>query len=136
MWSENESMMKSIPQKGQLLKSFIPIVNFSTRFRKDDYNMPYWRLKESIFLRTFFVFGTLILGQSFGMGVLIIIAVRVILLLLNIDIVPLSMKKALNSYFSCNPGEITSYLFAPIISKITKIDYETVFQREKTKYIQ
>lgn len=136
MRSENESIMQKIPQKGQLLKSFIPVVNFSTRFRKDEYNMPYWWLKESVFLRTFFVFGTLILGQSFGVGVLIIISVRIMMLLLNIDIVPLSMKKALNFSFSCNPGEITSYLFAPIISKLKKIDYETVLQREKAKYLQ
>ena len=136
MWSENESIMQKIPQKGQLLKSFIPIINFSIRFRKDDYSMPYWRLKESIFLRTFFVFGTLLLGQSFGVGVLIIIAARILMLLLNIDIVPLSMKKALNSCFSCNSGEITSYLFAPIISKIKKIDYEIVLQKEKDKYVK
>jgi hypothetical protein len=65
--------------------------------------MPYRRLKESVLLRTFFIFGTLLLGNSFGMGVLIIIAVRIILLMLNVDIVPLSMKKAINSTFSCNP---------------------------------
>lgn len=135
MRSENESIVQNIPQKGQLLKSFIPIINFSSRFRKEDYNMPYWRLKESVLLRTFFIFGTLLLGQSFGIWVLIIIAVRVIMLLLNIDIIPLSMKKALNSCFLCNPGEMMSYLSAPIVSKIKKIDYESVLQMGKDKYI-
>jgi hypothetical protein len=55
----------------------------------------------------------------------------VILLLLNIDIVPLSMKKTINSLFSCNPGEIFAYFFAPIVSKFKKTDYKTVLQAQK-----
>jgi len=136
MRGENESIMQSIPQKGQVFKSFMPILNFSIRFRKDNYNMPYRWLKESVFLWTFFIFGTLILGQSFGVGILIIIAARMIMLLLNIDIIPLSMKKELNSRFTCNPGELMAYLSAPVISKLKKIDYNTVLQKQKDKYVQ
>ena len=136
MRNENESIMQKIPQKGLLLKVFMPIVNFAIWFDKKDYNMPYRRLKESILLRTAFIFGTLILGPSLGVGILIILAVRIIMLLLNIDIIPISMKKAVNSLFLCNPWEMMSYISAPIFSKLKKIDYETALKTEKEKYLQ
>ena len=55
---------------------------------------------------------------------------------MNIDIVPLSMKKCVNLSFSCNPSEIIAYITAPIISKLTKKDKEIVLQEEKMKYAQ
>ena len=136
MRNDNESVVQNIPHKWLVLKAYMPIINFVIRFRQENYNMPYWWLKESILLRTFFIFWTLFLWNSFGMWVLIIIAVRIILLMLNVDIVPLSMKKAINSKFSCNPWEILAYLFAPIVSKIRKTDYETVLQARKQEYQQ
>jgi len=136
MRGPNESVNQNIQHKWLLLKSYTPIMNFILRFRQENYNMPYRRLKESILLRTFFIFWTLLLWNSFWMWVLIIIAVRVILLLINIDIVPLSMKKTINSLFSCNPWEIFAYFFAPIVSKIKKIDYETILQAQKQWYAQ
>ena len=136
MRGPNESVNQNIQHKWLLLKSYTPIMNFILRFRQENYNMPYRRLKESILLRTFFIFWTLFLWNSFGMWVLIIIAIRVILLLINIDIVPLSMKKTINSLFSCNPWEIFAYFFAPIVSKIKKIDYETILQAQKQWYAQ
>jgi hypothetical protein len=98
--------------------------------------MPYRWLKESILLRTIFVFWTLLLWNSFWLGVLIIILVRVALLLLNVDIIPVSMKKAINSIFSCVPWEVMAYISAPIVSKIRKADYETVLQARKQWYAQ
>lgn len=136
MWSENESIMQKIPHKWQLLKAYIPIINFILRFRQENYNMPYRRLKESILLRTSFIFWTLLLGNSLWLGILIIIVVRVVLLILNIDIVPISMKKAINSTFLCNPWEMMAYVSAPIASKIKKSDYETTLQTNKLWYAQ
>ena len=136
MWGENEPIMQEIQHKWQILKVYTPIINFILRFRQENYNMPYRWMKESILLRTFFIFWTLLLWNSFGMWVLIIIAVRVILLLLNVDIVPLSMKKTINSLFLCNPWEIFAYIFAPIVSKIKKSDYETILQARKEWYMQ
>lgn len=136
MRGPNESLTQNIQHKWLILKSYIPILNYAMWFRLQEYNMPYWRLKESTLLRTFFIFWTLLLGSSFWMGVLIIIAVRIILLMLNVDIVPLSMKKAINSTFSCNPSEMFAYLFAPIVSKLRKVDYETVLEARKQWYMQ
>lgn len=136
MWGPNESINQNIQNKWLLIKAYTPIMNFILRFRQENYNMPYRRLKESILLRTFFIFWTLLLWNSFGMWVLIMIAVRVVLLLMNIDIVPLSMKKTINSLFSCNPWEIFAYIFAPIVSKIKKVDYETILQARKQWYAQ
>ena len=136
MRGPNESVNQNIQHKWLLLKSYTPIMNFILRFRQENYNMPYRRLKESILLRTFFIFWTLLLWNSFWMWFLIIISVRVVLLLINIDIVPLSMKKTINSLFSCNPWEIFAYFFAPIVSKIKKIDYETILQTQKQWYAQ
>ena len=134
MRNKDESIMQKIQHKGQLIKAYTPILNFVLRFRQENYDMPYRRLKESILLRTFFIFWTLFLWNSFWMWILIIIAVRIILLLLNIDIIPISMKKAINSKFSCNPWEIFAYFFAPMISKLKKSDCETVLQEMKLWY--
>ena len=136
MRKSDETIMQHIQHKDQILKSYTPIWNFSLWFRHENYTMPYRWLKESILIRTFFIFGTLALGSSFWIGVLIIIAVRVILLLINIDIIPISMKKLINTSFSCNPWEIMAYISSPIISKIKKVDYETILQQEKNKYSQ
>ena len=136
MRGPNESLNQNIQHKWLILKSYTPILNFILRFRQENYNMPYRWLKESILLRTFFIFWTLLLWNSFGMWILIIIAIRIILLMINIDIVPLSMKKAINSTFSCNPWEMFAYIFAPIVAKIKKSDYETILLARKQWYQQ
>lgn len=136
MWMDGESLKQNIQHKWQLMKAYTPVMNFILRFRQENYNMPYRWLKESVLLRTFFIFGTLLLWNSFWIGVLVFIAIRVILLLLNVDIIPLSVKKATNSIFSCNPWEIFSYVFSPIVSKFRKLDYETVLQAGKQWYMQ
>jgi len=136
MRKENETLMQNIQHKEQVIKAYTPVLNFILWFRQENYSMPYRWLKESILLRTVFVFGTLLLWNSFWLGVLIIILVRVSLLLLNVDIIPVSMKKAINSIFSCVPWEVMAYISAPIVSKIRKADYETVLQARKQWYAQ
>jgi hypothetical protein len=136
MWKSDEKIVYNIQHKDQILKSYTPILNYFLRFRQADYSMPYRWLKESILLRTCFIFWTLLLWTSFWIWILVIILVRVILLLLNVDIIPLSMKKAINNSFSCNPWEIFAYIFAPIVSKIKRFDYETVLQARKSQYAQ
>lgn len=136
MRKENETLMQNIQHKNQVIKAYTPVLNFILWFRQENYSMPYRWLKESILLRTVFVFGTLLLWNSFWLGVLIIILVRVSLLLLNVDIIPVSMKKAINSIFSCVPWEVMAYISAPIVSKIRKADYETVLQARKQWYAQ
>ena len=133
---DNESMRQNVQHKWQLIKSYTPVVNFILRFRQENYNMPYRRLKESILLRTIFIFGALLLWDPFWIGVLVFILIRVCLLLLNVDIIPLNVKKVINSTFSCNPWEMFSYLFSPIISKIRKLDCETILQAKKQWYMQ
>ena len=118
------------------MKAYTPILNFFSWFRQNNYDMPYRWLKESILLWTIFIFWTLLFKTHFWIGVLIFIALRIILLLINIDIIPINIKKAINSIFSCNPWEITAYIFAPITSKIKKSDYKTVLQDKKLWYMQ
>ncbi len=136
MWMWNESVIQDIQHKWQLIKSYTPIVNFILWFRQENYNMPYRWLKESVLMRTFFIFWTLLLWNVFWIWILIFIAIRVWLLLLNVDIIPLGVKKAINLIFSCNPWEMFSYIFAPIVSKFKKLDYETVLQAKKQSYMQ
>lgn len=136
MWGKDESIMQNIQNKWNLLKSFLPIENFVLRFRQKDYNMPYRWLKESVFLWTNFIIRTLLFWNSAGIWILIIIFVRVLLLLINIDIIPMSMKKWLNNLFSCNPTEIFAHISAPIISTIKKSDLPLTLQTEKQKYAQ
>ena len=136
MWMWEESPKQNIQHKWQLIKAYTPIMNFMLRFHKENYNMPYRWLKESILLRTLFIFGALLLWNSFWVGVLAFIVIRITLLLLNIDIIPLSVKRAINSLFSCNPWEAFAYIFSPIVSKIKKTDYETTLQNRKQSYMQ
>jgi len=136
MRKEEETLTANIQHKWQLLKAYIPIVNFVLWFRQENYNMPYRWLKESILLRTIFIFWTLLLWNSFGIWVVSFIVVRIVLLMMNIDIIPLSMKKAINSLFSCNPWEIVAYIFALIVSKIKNVDYVTILQARKQSYAQ
>ena len=111
MRKSDEKIVYNIQHKDQILKSYTPILNFSLRFRQNDYTTPYRWLKESILLWTCFIFWTLLLWNSFWLWILVIILVRFALLLLNVDIIPLSMKKAINNSFSCNPWEIFAYVF-------------------------
>ena len=136
MWWPNESINQEIHQKWQILKAYTPIINFILRFRQENYNMPYRWLKESILLRTCFIFGTLLFWSTFWIGVFAVIAIRLILLMLNMDIIPLSIKKSINSLFSCNPWEICAYIFAPIISAVKKADYNTILHARKQWYAQ
>lgn len=136
MRKSDENIVTDIQHKWQLLKAYIPFANFVFWFRQENYNMPYRWLKESILLRTVYIFWTLLLWNYFWIGVLCVIIIRVGLLMMNIDIIPLSMKKAINSIFSCNPWEITAYLFAIIISKIKNTDYNTILQVRKQSYSQ
>ena len=136
MRNSDESIMQNIQHKNLLAKSYVPGLNFSLWFRQEEYGMPYWRLKESILLWTCFIFGTLLLWSSLGVWILVIIVVRFVLLLMNIDIVPLSMKRSVNSAFSCNPSEIFAYLTSPIIAKFRKREKAEVLLEEKAKYAQ
>ena len=136
MRKEDEKIRQDIQNKKQLFKAYIPILNFKYWFHQESYNMPYRWLKESVFLRTIFIFWTLLFWNWIWLTILLIIALRVILLLSNIDIIPLNVKKAINQSFLCNPWEIISYFTAHIISKIKKIDYVAVLETEKQKYQQ
>jgi len=136
MRKSDETLKTNIQHKWQLLKVYTPIINFILWFRQENYNMPYRWLKESILLWSIFIFGTLLLWNYFWIWVVSVIVVRVGLLMMNIDIIPLSMKKAINSLFSCNPWEISAYIFAPIVSKIKHVEYETVLEARKQSYAQ
>ena len=136
MRKSDETLTTNIQHKWQLVKVYLPVRNFILWFRQENYNMPYRWLKESILLRTVFIFWTLLLWNSFWIWAFGVIVVRVVLLMMNIDIIPLSMKKAINSLFLCNPWEISAYIFAPIVSKIKKADYTTVLQAKKQSYAQ
>ena len=136
MWSKWESIMQKIPHKWQIIKAYIPLLNYYQWFSLQDYSKPYRWLKESVLLRTCFIFWTLLLWSMFWIWALIVIGVRVILLMLNIDVVPINMKKAINESFLCNPWEITWYAIAPGIAKLKKMDGEEVLKIQKERYAQ
>ena len=136
MRSDNESIITEVQDKWLILKSYIPLANFIVWFQKPDYDKSYRWLKESVLWRTLFIFGTLLFWKTFGIWVLIVMLIRVILLLFNIDIIPVGIKRAINSGFSCNPSEFFAYLFAPIISKIKRYDYEKILEARKSEYAQ
>lgn len=136
MRNENEKIRQEIPNKKQVLKAYTPILNFKFWFHQDNYNMPYRWLKESIFLRTIFLFWTLLLWSKIWLVIFLVIIFRLVLLFMNIDIIPLNVKKAINWLFLCNPSEIISYFTSYIISKLKNTDYETTLKTEKQKYQQ
>lgn len=132
--ASQESPIQNIQHKGQIFRVFIPIINFSLRYRQNDYSKPYRWLKESALLRTIFIFWTLIFWTYFWIVVLWVILIRFILVLCNVDVVPLSVKKALNSTFICNPEEMISYLSALLNAKRKQIEYNIALAKEKEKY--
>jgi len=136
MWEPNEMIVQKIKNKWQILKSYTPIINYYLWFRQKDYNTPYWWLKESILLRTIFIFWTILFWNAVWLWILIIILVRVMLLMLNLDIIPLSLKKSINEWFLCNPEETITYVSASIVSRIKRADYESILNREKLSYQQ
>ena len=136
MRKEDEKIKQNITNKKQLLKAYLPILNFKYWFHQENYNMPYRWLKESILLRTIFVFWTLLFWNGIGLTIFLVIVTRIILLLANIDVIPLNAKKAINQLFLCNPWEIMPYFSAYIISKLKNIDYKTSLESEKQKYQQ
>ena len=136
MRKEDEKIKQNITNKKQLLKAYLPILNFKYWFHQENYNMPYRWLKESILLRTIFVFWTLLFWNGIGLTIFLVIVTRIILLLANIDVIPLNVKKAINQLFLCNPWEIMSYFSAYTISKLKNIDYKTSLESEKQKYQQ
>ena len=136
MRESNERAVQKIQNKWQILKSYMPIVNYYIRFKQKDYETPYWWLKESVLLRTIFIFWALLFWNMVWLWILIIILIRVILLLLNVDFLPLSIKKSINEWFLCNPEEIMAYISASVISKIKKNDYENTLYVEKLSYQQ
>ena len=136
MRKEDEKIKQNITNKKQLLKAYLPILNFKYWFHQENYNMPYRWLKESILLRTIFVFWTLLFWNGIGLTIFLVIVIRIILLLANIDVIPLNVKKAINQLFLCNPWEIMSYFSAYTISKLKNIDYKTSLESEKQKYQQ
>lgn len=136
LWWENESIIQNIQNKWLLLKSFLPIINFYMWFKQDNYTKTYRWLKESIFLWSLFIFCTLLFWNSIWMIILIFIGARLFLLLFNVDIVPLSIKRAINSLFSCNLSEVSAYRYSYVFSKINNRDYATTLQSEKEKHTQ
>lgn len=136
MRNENEKIRQEILNKKQVLKAYTPILNFKFWFHQDNYNMPYRWLKESIFLRTIFLIWTLLLWSKIWLIIFLVIVFRVALLFINIDIIPLNVKKAINWLFLCNPSEIISYFTSYIISKLKNMDYEDALKIEKQKYQQ
>ena len=132
--TSQESAIQNIQNKNLIAKSFAPIVNFSLRYRLKDYSKPYRWLKESVLLRTIFIFWTLIFWTYFWIVALWVIFIRFVLLLCNVDVVPLSVKKALNSTFICNPEEMISYLSALLSAKWKKMEYNIALAKEKEKY--
>ncbi len=133
---KNESIVKHIQNKSEVLKAYIPGLNFSMWYRLPEYSKPYRWLKESILMRCIFIIWSLIFGPLCGIWILSFIVWRLVLLLLNIDIIPLWMKKALNSVFVCNPWESIAYLSSHIISKLKNRQYYDVLLAEKKKYYQ
>ena len=129
-----DSIKQNIQYKDQIIKVLLPIRNFNIRYKQENYNSSYRWLKESVLRWIIFIFWTLIFGNIVWIWIIVTILTRFILLLLNIDIIPLSIKKAINWMFLCNPWEITAYITAPIIAKLKRYDYQTVLNAEKFKY--
>ena len=119
-----------------MIKAYIPGLNFFMRYKLPDYSRPYRRLKESILMRCVFIICTMLFGPLIWMWVLVFIVSRLILLMMNIDVIPMWMKRALNSMFACNPWEATAYLSSSTISKLKSRQYDDVLLEEKKKYYQ
>ena len=123
-----------IPHKATVFKSFLPFYNTALRYDTPNFQTPYRWLKESILRRTIFSIFTLLLGAKIWMIIIAIILIRMLLLLMNIDIIPNNLKKILNHGFLLHPEEIMGYLSWTITSKIKKSDENKTILLAKQGY--
>ena len=118
LFTANESLQASIPHKEMIIKSFIPIYNIKLRYQTPNFQLPYRRAKESILRRTIFSFFTLLWGIQVGKLMLALIFIRLLLLLVNIDLIPNNLKKFLNRWFLMHPEEIIHNLIHKYLPKV------------------
>jgi hypothetical protein len=115
---------KEILHKETIIKSFIPLYNIKLWYQTPNFQTPYRWLKESILRRTAFSFFTLLFGINVGMFIIALIIIRVLLLIMNLDIIPNNLKKFLNHGFLLHPEEITGYVTGriPFLTRLHKAD--------------
>ncbi|MDR0369026.1 MAG: hypothetical protein LBH96_00360 [Candidatus Peribacteria bacterium] len=130
----NETQETEIHQKDKVIISFIPLYNRFLRYKSPNFQTPYRRLKESVLWRTIFIFATLLFGYQLGTMIIGILIIRIILLLINKDIIPNNLKKLINHSFLIYPEEIIGYLIGRIKSTYKKSDSSQEINRAKQNY--
>ena len=105
LFAANETLQHEIPHKEMIIKSFLPVYNVKLWYQSTNFHTPYRWLKESILWRTFFSFVALVFGVQVGTFFLALIAIRLLLLLVNIDLIPNNLKKFLHHGFLVHPEE-------------------------------
>ncbi|MDD2537179.1 MAG: hypothetical protein PHU61_01660 [Candidatus Absconditabacteria bacterium] len=123
-----------ISNKGSVLKSFIPLYNVYLWYHLRKYDTPYRWLKESLLRWTLFIWGTVLLGSKMGIVLLVIILVRLLLLILNIDIISNSAKSKINQLFVKYPSELFAYPSGWLKAKRKKADIREMIDEKKLFY--
>lgn len=111
-----------------ILLYYIPLYNYYLWYNEELQDNNYWRIKESVLLRSVYLImisiwptsGTILIG-------FIIIAIRAIMLVAGMDIISTSVKKSINKRFYHNIEEFIAYPLGIVTHSIKKI-----FQRNSS----
>ena len=128
-FSQNEKLIPS-----QILKFFIPFYNVKLWIWETNYEKPSRRLKESILRWTISSFLWIFFWKTLWCIFLTIFWIRLFLLCLKIDIIPLQLKRDINKIFLKFPHEISAYLFYRIAILKTNHTETEILQQKKLLY--
>lgn len=124
--------------------TYLPIYNLYLRYQSHSFERPNRRIKESILWRMLFTILCIFGNSTINSILLIVIILRVASLILDIDIVPLHIKRRLNTLFLKNPEELRGYItgflvylgksFVHLFTTMTPYTLDQEIAKEKESY--
>ena len=96
--------------KKDIILTYLPLYNIYLWYKTHSFEKPNWRIKESLLLRTVFLFVSMLWNILISSVVLILIILRIAALMSDIDFLNISTKQRLNTLFAKNPEELRWYI--------------------------
>lgn len=112
---KKENIEYNNDNKLETLLSYLPGYSIYLWYNKHDFDKPDLFLKESLLLRILFGTSCLLPTPIIAIFIMIVILIRIVTLIWNINIIPLSISEFLSSLFYKNPEEIWSYIWWSIV---------------------
>lgn len=99
-----------IGEKKHIILTYLPFYNIYLRYKSHSFEKPNRRIKESLFIWIAIFWTSIIGNERIAVVAFMGIIIRISSLMADIDIVPLYIKRTLNTLFFKNPEEIWAYV--------------------------